>query len=387
MTAGRLIFPGLMPVENADGDRIDGAKAYFYTDGTTTLANTYTDSGLSVLATNPVVADGVGVWPAMWADTATLFTVSITDSDGAPVPAATWSGVSAAIDATLASADLAASAQSAAEAAQAAAETAQAAAEAAEAQAEAIVAEASGAPFSATSVTELVVGTGNKSLTLVETGKLFSLGQAVVIAQTSAPATNQMSGVITAFDSALGTMTVNVGSVTGSGTHTDWTISLGATAGVDATRTITAAGLVTGGGNLSADRTLTVTAAVAADVRTGTSTTTAVTPAALVTAAAFVALTDAATVAWDVNDGFNAKVTLAGNRTIGAPTNVQDGITYTLDISQDATGSRVPSWNAIWDWGASGAPTLSTAANKKDKVIAQYSAASAKLEASFRRSA
>jgi hypothetical protein len=86
MTAGRLIFPGLMPVENADGDRIDGAKAYFYTDGTTTLANTYTDSGLSVLATNPVVADGVGVWPAMWADTATLFTVAITDSDGAPVP-------------------------------------------------------------------------------------------------------------------------------------------------------------------------------------------------------------------------------------------------------------------------------------------------------------
>jgi hypothetical protein len=151
MTAGRLIFPGLMPVENADGDRIDGAKAYFYTDGTTTLANTYTDSGLSVLATNPVVADGVGVWPAMWADTATLFTVSITDSDGAPVPSATWSGVSAAIDATLASADLAASAQSAAEAAQDAAETAQAAAEAAEAQAEAIVAEASGAPFSATS--------------------------------------------------------------------------------------------------------------------------------------------------------------------------------------------------------------------------------------------
>jgi hypothetical protein len=106
-----------------------------------------------------------------------------------------------------------------------------------------------------------------------------------------------------------------------------------------------------------------------------------------VTAAAFVALTDAATVATDVNDGFNAKVTL-GRQPHHRRADQPEGRRHLhLDVSQDATGSRVPSWNAIWDWGASGAPTLSTGANKKDKVIAQYSAASAKLEASFRRSA
>jgi hypothetical protein len=44
------------------------------------------------------------------------------------------------------------------------------------------------------------------------------------------------------------------------------------------TRTLTAAGLVTGGGNLSADRTFTVTAAVQADEEAGTSNAVAVTP-------------------------------------------------------------------------------------------------------------
>ena len=43
-------------------------------------------------------------------------------------------------------------------------------------------------------------------------------------------------------------------------------------------RTLTAAGLVTGGGTLAADRTFTVTAATQSDMETGTSTSTAVTP-------------------------------------------------------------------------------------------------------------
>lgn len=57
----------------------------------------------------------------------------------------------------------------------------------------------------------------------------------------------------------------------------DLTVAATGTA-VLTSRTLTAAGLVTGGGDLSADRTVTVTAAVQADMETGTSTTTAVTP-------------------------------------------------------------------------------------------------------------
>jgi hypothetical protein len=60
---------------------------------------------------------------------------------------------------------------------------------------------------------------------------------------------------------------------------------------------------------------------------------------------AFQTLTDAATIAWDMSAGFNAKVTLGGNRIIGTPTNPIEGRTYTLQLIQDGTGSRtITSW-------------------------------------------
>lgn len=164
---------------------------------------------------------------------------------------------------------------------------------------------------------------------------------------------------------------------------TQWMLLVGPAAGVSASRQIATSGLATGGGDLTADRTITVPAAAAADVRAGTSSAKANTPAALAGAAAFITLTDAATVAWDVSTGFNAMVTLGGNRTIGAPTSLQDGVTYVLVLVQDATGSRVPSWNSIWDFGAQGAPTLQTAAGKRDRVVGQYNASVGKIAASF----
>ena len=125
---------------------------------------------------------------------------------------------------------------------------------------------------------------------------------------------------------------------------------------------------------------------VALDVLTGT-TATPVTGDALYDSAAPTVLTDAATVAWDTNNGYNAYVVLGGNRTIGAPTNLRSGMTYTLELVQDATGSRVPTWASVWDWGSAGAPTLQTTANKADKVVAQYNARTSKLDANFRRGA
>jgi len=145
--------------------------------------------------------------------------------------------------------------------------------------------------------------------------------------------------------------------------------------------------LATNGTTASWTYDMTGLGASANSVRGGTNTSSAVTPGALASSAAFVGLTDAATVAWDVSTGYNAKVTLGGNRTIGAPTNLQDGVTYTLNLVQDATGSRTVTWNAIWDFGALGTPTLQTGAGKTDKVTAQYNASRTKLEASFWRGA
>lgn len=66
--------------------------------------------------------------------------------------------------------------------------------------------------------------------------------------------------------------------------------------------------------------------------------------------------------------GYNAKVTMTGNATLNAPTNYTVGQTYTLQVTQDATGSRTMTWPASFAWGAAGTPTLTTTANKTDLV-------------------
>lgn len=91
-------------------------------------------------------------------------------------------------------------------------------------------------------------------------------------------------------------------------------------------------------------------------------------------------LTDAATVAVDAALGTLAILTMAGDRTIANPTNlVEDGQLLVFRLIQDATGTRVPSWDTKYKFGASGAPTLSTAANKIDYVAFRYNATADQL--------
>jgi len=78
------------------------------------------------------------------------------------------------------------------------------------------------------------------------------------------------------------------------------------------------------------------------------------------------ALTDAVTVTWDVDEAQTAKVTLAGNRTLGAPTNLKAGAAYILRVIQDATGTRTLAYNAVFKFQGGTAPVLSTAANAID---------------------
>ena len=76
-------------------------------------------------------------------------------------------------------------------------------------------------------------------------------------------------------------------------------------------------------------------------------------------------LTDGATITWDTSIGQIATVTLAGNRTMAAPTNLKVS-TYILHVIQDVTGSRTLTWNSVFKWPAGVAPVLSTGANKRD---------------------
>lgn len=78
--------------------------------------------------------------------------------------------------------------------------------------------------WSGTSSTSLAVGAGSKSLT-TQTGKQFAAGSFVTVARTADPNT-LMHGVITSYTTGTGALVVNVGSVQGSGTYTDWTVYL-----------------------------------------------------------------------------------------------------------------------------------------------------------------
>ena len=79
-------------------------------------------------------------------------------------------------------------------------------------------------------------------------------------------------------------------------------------------------------------------------------------------------LTDASTVASDFDAGQNFTLTLAGNRTLGAPSNVDAGQVGSIFIIQDGTGSRTLAYNSIWKFAGGTAPTLSTAAGAIDRL-------------------
>ena len=81
-----------------------------------------------------------------------------------------------------------------------------------------------------------------------------------------------------------------------------------------------------------------------------------------------VTLTDAANIAYDMDDGNNATVTLGGNRTLDNPSNITVGQSGSIFIVQDGTGSRTLSYGSAFDFASGTAPTLSTAANAVDRI-------------------
>jgi len=82
-----------------------------------------------------------------------------------------------------------------------------------------------------------------------------------------------------------------------------------------------------------------------------------------------IALTDAATVAWDTTTGQVATFTFVStNRTVGAPTGLVSGAFYALAVIQNA-GSNTLTWNTVFKWPSGTAPTLSTAASAKDYFV------------------
>ncbi|WP_343698841.1 hypothetical protein [Caulobacter sp.] len=127
----------------------------------------------------------------------------------------------------------------------------------------------------------------------------------------------------------------------------------------------------------------TLTKATATDIWTGTDDAKYVTSKLLYDGQALITLTDAATVAINQNAGLNFTLTLAGNRTLGAPSNLTPGSSGVILVKQDATGSRTLAYNTVWKF-AGGAPSLTTTANAVD-MIAYFVESTSLIRASLQK--
>jgi hypothetical protein len=83
-------------------------------------------------------------------------------------------------------------------------------------------------------------------------------------------------------------------------------------------------------------------------------------------------LTDGATIDWNAETQDVCKVTLAGNRTLNAPTNGTTGQFISILVIQDSTGSRTLTWNAVYEFASDTAPTLTTTASLGDVFVFRY---------------
>jgi hypothetical protein len=81
----------------------------------------------------------------------------------------------------------------------------------------------------------------------------------------------------------------------------------------------------------------------------------------------FQILVDGAVIEWDITEGYNAVVTLGGNRTLTL-TGAEDGDCGTIVVKQDDVGGRTLSRTGI----DNGLITLSTAANAIDILAFLY---------------
>jgi hypothetical protein len=176
-------------------------------------------------------------------------------------------------------------------------------------------------------------------------------------------------------------MAAATSSVNGYLTSTDWTTFNGKGSGTVTAVSVVSANGFTGTSSGGATPALTLTTSITGVLKgngTAISAATAGTDyVAPSTATNFTAqqyfgnatLTDGATISWAVGAAQVATVTIAGNRTFGAPTGLVNGGFYSLCVIQDGTGSRTITWNAVFDWAGGTAPTLSTAANAKDFFV------------------
>lgn len=88
---------------DANGNPMLSAQLYFYTQGTTNPANTYSDVSLTAANANPVIADAGGLFGAIYLDNSTTYKAILKDANGStiqtldPISSLTPTSISAAL--------------------------------------------------------------------------------------------------------------------------------------------------------------------------------------------------------------------------------------------------------------------------------------------------
>ena len=133
--------------------------------------------------------------------------------------------------------------------------------------------------------------------------------------------------------------------------------------------------------------TLTTTDTIATDVYASTVSTADLDATGTVTAGGFVgtpqALTDAATITYDLADGHNAKVTLTADRTLALPSNLAEGASGVLTITQDGTGGHALTLASGWFVSAGALADITALAATEQAQITWYAYASNKVNATI----
>ena len=90
-------------------------------------------------------------------------------------------------------------------------------------------------------------------------------------------------------------------------------------------------------------------------------------------------VTDGATQVFDCAGGSSFSWTLGASRTMSTPINPSYGQVITIEVTQDATGSRLVTWPSNFSWATNGtAPTLTATAAKTDVIRATWNPTAAK---------
>lgn len=279
-----------------------------------------------------------------------------------------------------------------------------------------------------TSSTSLAIAIASKTFTCTA-GKQFAAGQ-FISAVSAANNANFMHGQVTSYSGT--TLIINVTDIGGTGTKTDWLLSVSGSQGpAGAAGAAGSVPIAAGGGSVDAITATYSPALTLSDqvtcylVCAGANTTTTPTfapngltahtivarggsalAAGDIPGAGFVAnleynlantvwellnprsaslglannfsaaqravpsvLTDAATVAVNAALSNAYSLTLGGNRTLGVPTNAVAGHIYSIDVRQDSTGSRTLAYTWPYVYAGSTAPALSTPGCSKDQLV------------------